>query len=185
MTKKIRHSQVTAALEVEGGYHITLCFCEADKLLGKIKTWQGSDIALVTGVEYWKKANVTVLKVDCELAFKRHGYYKHLGYGYDHEYSPHITVSRGNHVDNFNHLIGQALAITGEYFRVFSGANLKRSEKLITDLSKQRDELTDAVNYAIDRFKYCAAQDESLPCSEQETAIKHLTDVLSEVSGND
>ena len=32
----------TAALELENNWHITLCFCDANKRLGKVKTWHDS-----------------------------------------------------------------------------------------------------------------------------------------------
>lgn len=114
-------SKFTSALVVENGPidgHITLCFCDTEKA-GKFSTFNGKGAATVVDVEYWEHVDITVLVVDCQVAKIRHEYYKSLGYTYDHEFIPHITVGRGDVVSDFIHLKGDRFIVGSEYARIY------------------------------------------------------------------
>lgn len=113
----------TAALEVANtDWHITLCFCKAEKL-GRFRTGHEATASCkVIDVKHWKDHDITVLIFDNPpggLIDRRHNYYKKLGYGYDHEFIPHATVAKDNQVDKFKHYIGKSLMVGGEYARTF------------------------------------------------------------------
>ena len=112
-------SKFTAALNVLDAQidgHITLCFCDANKS-GKVSTHHGHGIATVIDVVYWERVDLTVALVDCDLAIERHEYYKANGYGYDHDFIPHITIGKGNLADEMLSLKGDKLVVGNEYVR--------------------------------------------------------------------
>lgn len=115
-------SKFTAALKVidESAFsgHVTLCFCDANKG-GKVSTNSGQDDATISDVVYWPHVDLTVLLVDSEFAHDRYNYYKENGYTYDHEFIPHITVGKGDVVEDFKRLIGFEFYLGEEYIRIF------------------------------------------------------------------
>ncbi len=114
-------SNFTAALKVEDHQvegHITLCFCEANKG-DKFSTSGAKGIATVINVEYWDWVDITVLTVDCKLAVERHEYYSSLGYTYDYEFLPHISMSKGDTTKELMHLKGEKLIVGSEYARLY------------------------------------------------------------------
>ena len=94
-------------------------FCDAKKG-DKISTLSFSEgEAVVMNVTYWKEADITVAIVDCKLAVQRHEYYKNAGYGYDHEFIPHITLGKGNQVDKYSELLYKYFPVGEEYIRLY------------------------------------------------------------------
>lgn len=112
----------TAALELENNWHITLCFCDANKRLGKVKTWHDSSSVAVIDVQYWSNVDLTVLLVAYDgIVSERHEYYLSNGYTYEkYNYKPHITVAKGDKVSKFQNYIGKNLNVIGEYVRIFA-----------------------------------------------------------------
>lgn len=100
--------------------HITTMF---SPFVGKgaFSTTSKSDNAVITKIEYWENSGVIVALVDCPLAFERYHFFSSLGYVYDYEYKPHITLeySNKNLVDKYSHLIGKKLKVGNEYFKPF------------------------------------------------------------------
>jgi hypothetical protein len=114
-------AKFTAALKVDDPTidgHITLCFCDAKKG-GKFSTSPVKGIATVIDAEYWEKPDLTVLLIDCKFAVERHEYYKSIGYTYDYEFIPHISVSKGNLVGEFKAMKGEILSVGNEYARIY------------------------------------------------------------------
>lgn len=114
-------SKFTAALLSEDNYikgHITLCFCDADKA-GKFSTFSGKGIAHIVDVQYWERVDLTVLIVDCKLANERHEYYKELGYTYDYEFIPHISLGKGDLTSDSGYLKGDRIVVGSEYARIY------------------------------------------------------------------
>lgn len=114
-------SKFTAALSVEDHEikgHITLCFCDARKA-GKFSTSNAKGAATVINVEYWDRVDLTVLTVDCKLAIERHEYYTDLGYTYDYDFLPHITMGKGDLTNELMHLKGERLIVGSEYARIY------------------------------------------------------------------
>ena len=111
--------KITGALEDLGTeWHITLFFCDAEKL-GKFRTSNKESVCEIIDVQYWEHVDLTVLILKSDLINERHNYYKSLGYGYDYEFIPHATVGKGNLVDKYSGEIGTAYFIGNEYVRSF------------------------------------------------------------------
>ena len=114
-------SKFTAALNVEDSQidgHITLCFCDCIKSK-KFSTFQGKGVATVTDIEYWERVDLTVMLVDCPLAEERQKYYHDLGYTYDYEFIPHISLGKGDKVSEYSHFKGEKLIVGNEYARLY------------------------------------------------------------------
>jgi len=111
--------KITAALEVLGTeWHVTLCFCDAEKL-GKFRTSSKEKAGIVVGVEYWERVDLTVLIIRSSFANERHGYYKSLGYTYAYDFIPHATVGKGDLVNQYLSYIGRKIVLGNEYARTF------------------------------------------------------------------
>jgi hypothetical protein len=117
-------SKFTSALSVISGgidgydLHLTTCFCDADKA-GKFSTSNGSGKAVVIDVEYWERVDLTVLTVDCDFAVDRHEYFNSLGYAYDYEFIPHITIGKGDLTKGFKFMKGEVMILGNEYARIY------------------------------------------------------------------
>jgi hypothetical protein len=100
------------------GKHITTMFSEFTGS-GKFSTSTSIGNAHIIDVVYWENVDVTVALVDCAFAWDRYEFFTSLGFNYDLEYQPHITVSKesGNCVEEFKHLIGTSVTIGKEYFK--------------------------------------------------------------------
>ena len=114
-------TKFTSALKATGhgvDGHITLSFCDVQKA-GKFQTTDSSQLACVYAIEYWGRVNLTVALVDSPLAWERFEYWSGLGYTYDLEFIPHITLGEGDLTKKYEHLIGEAMLIDGEYARLY------------------------------------------------------------------
>ncbi|WBU76408.1 hypothetical protein WYMAN_193 [Vibrio phage Wyman] len=101
--------------------HITLAFmdiAETDKLFFEGVEFSTCDV-FVEGVEYWADSDVTVLTViPDEIEWVRE-YLEGQGFTYDdHEWIPHITVKKGNHVTDYSHLIDSKVHLGSAYLRL-------------------------------------------------------------------
>ena len=112
-------AKFTSALCIDGtDLHVTLCFCDAVKS-GKFKTSNGRGKGVVIGVEYWESADITVALIDSSFIYDRHEYYKILGYGYDYNFIPHATLSKGNTVSEHKTMKGDIVILCDEYARIY------------------------------------------------------------------
>lgn len=114
-------AKFTSALNVldpQIDWHITLCFCDAVKA-GKFSTASHTGMATVINVEYWSHVNLTVMTVECGMAIERHEYYKSLGYTYDYDFVPHITIGSGDLTSEYIHFKGEKLKVGEEYARIY------------------------------------------------------------------
>lgn len=109
----------TSALCVGDKHHVTLSFCEMTPKMNKVSTSKTESICRVDSVVYWPKPNITVGLVSSMFITNRFEYWQKNGYTYDHEFIPHITLGSGDVVSEFSHLIGEALPVHSEYFRIF------------------------------------------------------------------
>lgn len=95
--------------------HITTSFMQIEGKMPKIRTHVEESIAIVTNIEYFNGADVTVAIVDCWLAHRDREKYEEIGITYDHEFIPHITICNGNKVYDHQTLIGKHAYVGGEY----------------------------------------------------------------------
>lgn len=98
--------------------HITTAF---SPIVGNPNTGTSpvSSDATIIGLDYWENADVTVALVDCHLAVKYHNKYRKQGFTWDFtDYKPHVTLSKGNRVGEFQHLLGTILPVYQEYRRI-------------------------------------------------------------------
>jgi hypothetical protein len=99
--------------------HVTLAFCDVVHA-AKIQTSDPrAGDATITAVQYWSGPDITVLLIDSYFVRDRHGYYIENGYQYEgHDFNPHITVTKGNKVEDFEYLIGRQIGLGDEYIRL-------------------------------------------------------------------
>lgn len=114
---------------VEEG-HITLAFMtvkETSKL--KINSLLPDSIITVKvkDVEYWEKANVTVLVLEENKDISSiQSSLTSAGFIYEHfEFKPHITISKGNVVNNYKSLKETTVYINDLYLRLKEIKNVK------------------------------------------------------------
>lgn len=95
--------------------HITTSFMNVAGKMPKIRTHVTESVATVTAIEHFKEADVTVAIVDCWLAHRDRERYEAIGLTYEHEFIPHITICKGNKVDDHQVLIGKHAYVGSEY----------------------------------------------------------------------
>lgn len=96
--------------------HITTSFTELSKDTPKIMLFNnGSTLGKVTHIEYFPTGNVTVAIIDSERVNEIHADKLKMGLSYQLEFKPHITIGKGNHVDDHRHLVGAIVSIGYEY----------------------------------------------------------------------
>jgi hypothetical protein len=119
----------TAALKVICGSlgkvhnpHVTIAFCDVahgDKVQTATAFCNVPGKGVITAVKYWSGPDITVLLIDSGIVRMRHQYYTKNGYKYEgHEFNPHITLGKGNQVEDFEHLLGKELLLGEEYVRL-------------------------------------------------------------------
>ena len=101
--------------------HVTTSFTWVkSKRLPKIRLSTASQQAIVTGIEYFESANVTVALVESSLAHLRHEVFTTLGLEYEYELNPHITLCNGNKVNDYLHLMGRKVLLGNEYVGIYT-----------------------------------------------------------------
>ena len=103
--------------------HVTTSFTPLNGDTPKLKTQNTrAEVAYVSRVEYFPKADVTVALVESETAWEDYDYYQRIGFTYDHEFRPHITLRKGDCVKEYEHLAGE-LVVMGEAYIGFLELN--------------------------------------------------------------
>lgn len=100
--------------------HLTLSFCDlkaTNKFSMKTMMSLFPCKGIIVDVVYWPKPNVTVALISSENILKAHEYCKSVGFDYDHDFNPHITLDRGNKTEMFNHLIYSEVGFDDVYLR--------------------------------------------------------------------
>jgi hypothetical protein len=99
-------------------HHITTMFSE---FIGKgeFSTSTQEGTAKITDIVFWKEACVVVALIDCDLAVERYNFFTSLGFHYDHQYKPHITLeySKIDNSDSYKYLINKNILVGQEYFK--------------------------------------------------------------------
>lgn len=101
--------------------HVTLAFNDpqnTDKL--SLKTLMGffPCVGVVKEVVYWDRAGVTVALLDCSALIEAQKYCQSVGYDYDLEFIPHVTVAKGeSQVEAMSHLISKEVVMGDCYIR--------------------------------------------------------------------
>lgn len=127
MTLKI-YCAVKASVENKTGKsllsgHITLSFLEmteTDKLFpGQIFPSDKKLSGFVSGIEYWKHKNLTVLLVespDLHIAQKQ---LSEVGFTYNqYDFLPHITIGAGDLTEQYSSMIGESVSFSDFYIRI-------------------------------------------------------------------
>jgi len=100
--------------------HLTLSFCDL-KATSKFSMKTMMNLfpckGFVVDVVYWSKPDVTVALVASENIIKAHEYCQSVGFDYNHEFNPHITLDRGNKTEMFSHLICSEVEFDDVYLR--------------------------------------------------------------------
>lgn len=107
--------------ELDEKAHVTLAFNDVSEV-SKFPLEFGSVyiISTVFEVVYWEQADVTVLLLsDLNGDVKDlQGYFESLGFTYNLEFIPHITVSKGDTVEHWSHMIGEDIDLSGVYLKI-------------------------------------------------------------------
>lgn len=100
--------------------HITTSFTKVEGKMPKLESgnfilpWSICE-AVVTAVEYWAEADMTVAVVNCPSAEKHHLDMVKLGLGYEKEFIPHISLSKGDTAKQWQDKIGARYAVVDVY----------------------------------------------------------------------
>lgn len=101
--------------------HLTLSFgdaIETNKLsfseLMRFFPCQG----YVKDVVYWERANVTVALLNVENILCAQKYCESVGFSYDLEFVPHITLGKGDVADESKALVGNSFELVDCYIRM-------------------------------------------------------------------
>lgn len=101
--------------------HVTLAFNDpknTDKLSFKALMEFFPCVGVVKEVVYWERAGVTVALLDCSALIEAQKYCESVGYDYNLEFIPHVTVARGeSQVEAMSHLIGKEVVMEDCYIR--------------------------------------------------------------------
>jgi hypothetical protein len=112
--------------------HVTIAFCDVahgDKVQTATEI-KGS--ATVTSVEYWSGPDITVLLIHSAIVGIRRKYYVSKGYRYEgNDFNPHITLGKGNRVQDFEHLLGKEILLGKEYVRLLD-VNIYANKRNLT-----------------------------------------------------
>lgn len=106
-----------AAQALQG--HITTSF---SVITGKVPKFESLGVehlmkfkCIVKEIVYWEHVGLTVALVDSPDSHKRFEQLKQLGFKYEHEFVPHITIGKGDLVEEHQALVGVKVFIVGEY----------------------------------------------------------------------
>lgn len=98
--------------------HITTSFTVVQGKMPKIFTRPASyprELAMVVAVEYWAKPDVTVALVESRHLLDRHIDLLEVGLSYEHEFRPHITLTRGDALTEYAGCVGVQVCLGDEY----------------------------------------------------------------------
>lgn len=100
--------------------HITTSFTPVVGKLPKMKSWHfllpwDACQAKITEVQYWEEPDVTVAVVTAPSALAHYQRMMDLGFVYELEYIPHITLCKGRGVDKYASLLGTYCDIIDVY----------------------------------------------------------------------
>lgn len=98
--------------------HVTTMFSEFTGK-GKFSTSTEFELVPIKDIVFWKDAGVVVAIVESGLAEYLHSKYTEMGYEYDYEFIPHMTLEKTNidTSEKYKHLIGQQIKLGEEYFK--------------------------------------------------------------------
>jgi hypothetical protein len=99
-----------------GDLHVTTMFAPI-VATQRMQTVPDSEQCKIVSVEHWADPDITVAVLKSHLAEARHRYFSDAGFKYGHEYIPHITLCKGNHVSKYQGLISYPVVLGHEYIR--------------------------------------------------------------------
>lgn len=84
----------------------------------RFETTNLTEYAIIADVQYWELVGLTVLILESELAVARNKYFTDLGFKYDYEYIPHVTIAQGDCAEEYMSMVGNSVYLHDEYVRI-------------------------------------------------------------------
>lgn len=106
----------------EDRFHLTIMYAPM-KATGRHYLGQAGTLGYGTDVEdvvYWKHVDLTVAVIRNTNNIQRRfdKYSKELGFEYEHEFIPHITLGSGDLTDKYAYLKGTDVDLSTEYMKI-------------------------------------------------------------------
>lgn len=102
--------------------HVTLAFDkvnETKKLnMGLLNEVLKNKSAIIKEVVYWEAPDLTVALLDSASILEAHEFCKQLGFKYDLEFIPHVTLAKGDVVKDFAFLTNVEVKTNDTYLRI-------------------------------------------------------------------
>lgn len=99
--------------ELDG--HITTSFTKIDSSTPKITLQDVNSFCVISSIKYLPHGNVTVAVINSLEILEVHAQKMSMGFNYDYDFIPHITLCRGDSSDKYDYLIGEQVKLKNEY----------------------------------------------------------------------